>query len=341
MTRRVLVGSGSLAALGARSRGRAAGLERVNFASVNATSDAGVFLADDLGFFAEQGIDIQYTVIGTSPMLITAAITSQVDIAGPGITPGLFAAAGRGVGVKIAGDKQSVRPGFSNTRFVVRMAAFTGDKAESIARLRGKTLGISSRGSASFYLMAKTLAKHGIGLDDVRIVEMEFANLVVALGNGAIEGGMLLDPYLTKAVRGGGAVAVEVSDSADVVPGGRASLTAAVFSEQFVAKRELAQRWMLAYVKGVRAYNDAFIHNRGRERVFEIIAAHTHIDRALVADGFPVGLDPDQRISLAMLEEYQEFFMQIGLLRQKVDVAGLVDGSFAERAVAELGPYRG
>ncbi len=62
---------------------------------------------------------------------------------------------------------------------------------------------------------------------------------------------------------------------------------------------------------------------------------------SMVADGFPVGLDPDQRISLAVLEEYQEFFVQIGLLRQRVDVAGLVDASFAARAVEVLGPYGG
>jgi len=309
----------------------------VRFASVNALSDAGVFLADDLGYFARLGIACAYEVIGSAPGLITAAITNAVDVAGVAITPGLFAATQRGIALKIVGDKQSIRPGFSNTRLVVRPSAFDGDRSGSIARLRGKSLGVTSRGSTGFYLMAKTLAKHGVGLDDVRIVEMEYANIIAAMSNGAIEGGMLLDPYLTKAISGG--IAVEISDCADVAPGGDPSIVAIVYSEQFGADQAVAQNWMLAYMQGVRAYNDAFVKNIDRARVINILAAHTHLEPALIEKSFPVGLDPDQRINLAALADFQKFYMELGLLRQGGDVASIVDTSFARHALAELGPY--
>ena len=335
LTRRALLGTG--AALLCAPAVRAAELTPVNFASVNALSDAGVFLADDLGYFAKQGISCQYNTIGNAPTLITGVITGQVDVAGVAITPGLFAATQRGIGLKIVGDKQSIRPGYSNTRMVVGAKFFTGDKAASIAGMRGKTLGVSAMGSTAYYLLAKTLAKHGVGLSDVRIVEMEYANIAAALTNGAIEGGMLLDPFLTKSIQAG--TAVEVSDCADAIPGGQGSIVAIVYSEQFIAKKDLAQRWMLAYLRGVRAYNDAVVKNKGRDQVFALLARHTHIDAKFIAESFPIGLDPNQNVNLAALADFQDFFASLGMLHQKSDVSQIVDTEFAAHAVAALGKY--
>ena len=334
-TRRAMLGTG--AALLCAPAVHAADLTPVNFASVHALSDAGVFLADDLGYFAKQGISCEYNTIGNAPTLITAVITGQIDVAGVAITPGLFAATQRGIGLKIVGDKQSIRPGYSNTRMVVAPKSFTGDKATSIAGMRGKSLGVSAQGSTAFYLLAKTLAKHGVALSDVRIVEMEYANIAAALTNGAIEGGMLLDPFLTKSIQAG--TAVEVSDCADVIPGGRGSIVAIVYSEQFIAKRDLAQRWMLAYLRGVRVYNDAYVKNKGRDQVIAVLAKHTHIDPKFIAESFPIGLDPDQDVNLAALADFQDFFAGLGMLHQKSDVAKIVDSEFAEHAVAALGKY--
>jgi NitT/TauT family transport system substrate-binding protein len=332
ITRRVLLGSA--AGLAAAN---AAGLHRVSFASVNALSDAGVFLADELGYFAEVGIACDYNVINNAPGLIAAAITGQVDVAGVAITPGLFAAAQRGINIRIVGDKQSIRQGFSNTRMVMRAASFHGDKSAAIAQLRGKSLADTSRGSTGFYLMAKTLAKHGVALSDVRIVEMGYSNIVAALSNGAVEAGILLEPHLTKAIRAG--IAVELSDCADVAPGTNPSIVSIVYSERFLAETDLARRWMLAYVRGVRAYNDAIVKNIGRERVIAVLAAHTHIDPSVIRDSYPVGLDPNQNVDLVALAEFEKFFVEIGLLHKQSDVSTMVDPSFAQYAIAQLGRY--
>jgi NitT/TauT family transport system substrate-binding protein len=338
LARRHLLGSVLLAGglLGAR-HGSAATLTPVSFASVNALSDAGVFLADDLGFFAAQGIALQAQVITSAPALITAVATGQVDVAGAAFTPGMFAAVQRGIELRVVGDKQSIRPGFSNTRLVVRKASYKGDRDAAIAGLRGGNFGVTSRGSTAFYLGAKTLAKHGVPLSAVNVIEMEYANILVGLDKGALDGGMLLDPYLTKAIAGG--VAAEVSDCADVAPGGNPTITALVYSETFARQRDLAQRWMLAYVRGVRAYNDAFLKEIDRPRVVEILARHTGMAAAIVQNSFPVGLDPDQAINLAAIDDFQDFFVSLNLMKQRTDPSRFVDTSFATAAVAQLGRY--
>ncbi len=312
-------------------------LQAIKFASVNAVSDAGIFLADDLGFFKDAGIDCDSNIIANAPGLITAVITGEVDVAGVAITPGLFAASQRGIGLRIVGDKQSIRPGFSNTRLVIRAGEFHGDKHAAIAGLRGKALGVTSYSSTAFYLMAKTLAQNNIKLDTVRTVEMSYPNIVLALSNNAIDGGMLLEPYLSQAIQSG--VAAELSDCVDAAPPDNPSIVAIVYSERFAAKQELAERWMIAYMRGVRAYNDAYVKNIEKEKTIDSIARHTHIDRGLITRSFPVGLDPNQKIDLAALQEFQNFFVEIGLLRKPSDIARLIDTSFASNAVRVLGPY--
>jgi NitT/TauT family transport system substrate-binding protein len=269
--------------------------------------------------------------------LITAVITGEVDVAGVAITPGLFAASQRGIGIRIVGDKQSIRPGFSNTRLMLRADEFHDDKKAAIAGLRGKTLGVTSYGSTAFYLMATTLAQNNIKLEDIRTVEMSYPNIVLALSNKAIDAGMLLEPYLSQAIQSG--VAVELSDCVDAAPPGNPSIVAIVYSELFAAKRDIAERWMIAYMRGVRAYNDAYVKNFSKDNVIDSIARHTHIDRTLIARGFPVGLDPNQQINLAALEDFQKFFLEIGLLRKPSNFDSLIDTSFATNAVKVLGPY--
>ena len=66
----------------------------------------------------------------------------------------------------------------------------------------------------------------------------------------------------------------------------------------------------------------------------------TQMKPEIVRDSFPAGMDPNQRISLPFLEELQTFFVKEKFLRDKIDVNKIVDLSFADAAVKELGTYK-
>lgn len=334
---RTIVALGLALAVAMPGQASAQEAEKVVFGSINALSDAGVFLAKDLGFFAEEGLDVEISVLKDAPALIAAAATNQVDVAGVSITPGLYAAVDQDINIRLVGDKQSIRPGFSGTRMVVRQDLALATPDETIKSLKGKTLAVSSRGAMVFVLLAKILENHGLALGDVNIVEMSYANTVTALQAGSIDGGMLLDPFLTQAIQGG--FAAETSDSAEAIPGSEATIVGLVYSEEFRGEQEQADGFMRAYMKGVRAYNDAYIKDEGKDRVIDIITGYTKMDRAVVSNTFPVGLDPNQRINVEALEAFQDFFVEQGLLRAPIDVNRIIDTSFADRAREALGEY--
>jgi NitT/TauT family transport system substrate-binding protein len=290
-----------------------------------------------MGFFKDEGLDVEISVLKDAPALIAAVATDQIDVAGVSITPGLYAAVDQDINIRLVGDKQSVRPGFSGTRMVVRKDLWQGTPEATIQSLRGKTLAVSSRGAMVYYLMAKILQNHGIDLKDVNVVEMSYANTVAAMQSGSIDGGMLLDPFLTQSLRTG--VAMELSDSAEAIPGGEATIVGLVYSEKFRNDRPMGEAFMRAYMKGVRAYNDAYIKNLRKDEVVDIITSHTKMDRDIVANSFPVGLDPDQKINVPALEEFQKFFAEQGLLRTPIDVNRIIDASFSDAARKTLGDY--
>jgi len=113
-----------------------------------------------------------------------------------------------------------------------------------------------------------------------------------------------------------------------------------VYSEKFTENRKIAQAFMTAYVKGVRVYSDAFVKNENKEKVIEILARHAGIDAKIIRDGFPAGLDPDQRMNVAGIEAFQQLFVEQHFTRDPIDVNKVVEPSFAEAAVKQLGPYR-
>jgi NitT/TauT family transport system substrate-binding protein len=51
------------------------------------------------------------------------------------------------------------------------------------------------------------------------------------------------------------------------------------------------------------------------------------------------GLDPNGVVNVAGMKSDMEWFFSRGFLKQQVDVAGVVDTSFAENAVKLLGAY--
>jgi hypothetical protein len=52
------------------------------------------------------------------------------------------------------------------------------------------------------------------------------------------------------------------------------------------------------------------------------------------------GLDPDGRVSLDNLQHQQEHYLAAGEQQTRIDIGRVVNSSFAEEAVRQLGPYR-
>lgn len=309
----------------------------VRFGSVGGATDAGVYIADELGYFKEAGLVIDMQRMSNAPSLTAAIATNQLDVAGISITPGLYTAVQQSLNLRIVGDKQSLRPGFSATRVVVKPDLVRTTEAETIKSLKGKKFAISAKTAAVYLLLQRLLAKHGMTLADVQIVELAYPNMLAAMASGAVDAALNLEPFLSQTVQAG--VGRVVHDLIELVPDRNATIVPLVYSENF-AKGPAAQRFMTAYMKGVRVYNDAFGANRDKERIIDVIARRGKIDPKVIREGFTAGLDPNQSVNIAALEAFQKFFVEQNMIRTPIDVHRIVDTSFAKAAIQALGPYQ-
>jgi len=104
---------------------------------------------------------------------------------------------------------------------------------------------------------------------------------------------------------------------------------------------EQAKGFMIAYVKGLRDYNDAFEKNQGKAEIIKILTMHTKIkDPAIFEKVVPVGLNPDGMINILSLKQDAQWYLDKGYVKDLPDIDKIVDLSYAKNAVKVLGPYK-
>jgi hypothetical protein len=119
-------------------------------------------------------------------------------------------------------------------------------------------------------------------------------------------------------------------------------VAALFYSPEFAGRTDAAQRFMIAYVRALRDYNNAFAKERGRAEVAQILAKHTTVkDLALYDKMIPAGLDPDGRLNVQSIRDDLDTFGRLGCITSELaDVGRVVDESFVQHAVSMLGPYQ-
>ena len=99
---------------------------------------------------------------------------------------------------------------------------------------------------------------------------------------------------------------------------------------------------MVAYLKAVRYYNDAFARGDAakRRQVVETLVRHTPVRDPDMYDRMAMpGLDPNGHLDRASIETDQEYWLASGTQQSRVDLDDVIDYSFADAATRALGPY--
>ncbi len=89
-------------------------LTRLRIGQVGGLSDAAIFIADDKGFFREQGIELEMARFNSAAQMVAPLATGQLDIGGGAPSVGLFNAIARGIPVKIVADKGNMNAAQQN-----------------------------------------------------------------------------------------------------------------------------------------------------------------------------------------------------------------------------------
>ncbi len=309
----------------------------IKFGQVGSISDAAIFIADAKGYFKEQGITLDLQTFQSAANMTTPLGTGELDAGGGAPSAGLFNAIGRGVNIRIVADKGSLTPGHGYEAVIVRKDL--ADRVKSAKDMKGLKVSIAAQDIVPEYSLDAFLRTGGLTIKDITVVPLAFPDMIAALANKAIDVAVPTEPTATRILDAGTGVLITRTDV--VVPGEQTAVI--LYSEKFASQnKDAAVRFMKAYLQGARFYNDAFDKKdpAKRKEAIDILAKGTKLDAALIERVVLPGIDPNGAVNTKSLDAAQQYFVQKGSQTKAIDMSKVVDTSFAEAAVKELGSYR-
>jgi NitT/TauT family transport system substrate-binding protein len=337
-----VLGLGGAAAAARPWRPRAAELDEVKIGTPLTISDAPILIAEHKGYCREQGIRTTVINLVTGSQMVAPLGTGQIDIAAAATSAGLFNSAARGIGLKIVADKGSNLPGYAYVSLLVRKELVDTGKFKTLQDLKGLRCAEPGKGGSTGSTLNEALKHAGLQYDEVvHVYNMGFPEMVAAMQNGAIDAAPVPEPFNTFGREQG--IGIRFSAD-DFYP--RQTIAVALYGPDFMTKRaEIAHRFMVAYLKGVRFYNDAirdghFAGPKGEELIDILVRETRYKDRELYKKVVPNGCDPDGRVDRPSLENDLAFWRANKFVEDdKIGISDVLDNSYVEAALKIVGPY--
>jgi NitT/TauT family transport system substrate-binding protein len=303
------------------------------------TVDRAYYVAEDKGYFAEQGITLDVETYRSAAEMVPLLATGRMDVGHGSTNPGFFNAMLQGVIVKVVSDvtvMKPPKPGQRNSMQLMLRKELT-DEVRGVPDLRGRVVAINNFSSLNHEQLEWVLHTGGLELTDVQIEQVAFPEQLSALANGKIDAGITLEPFVTMAEARN--VAVPLYDIGVAMPGHTAQNL--FYSPEFIQTQpEVGRRFMIAYIKALRFLEDAFEKGINREEAINIFIKYTTLkDRALYDRMAQSNSELNGNVNVAGIERDQDFYMRMGYQQQKADVQSFVDTSFGQYAVGVLGRY--
>jgi NitT/TauT family transport system substrate-binding protein len=307
---------------------------------VSSSSDGGIFIALDRGYFQEEGLNVETQQFQTGVDQIAPLGAGQLDIGTGAIAAGLYNAIGRGVPLRMVADKGSTPSAeWDFSALMVRKDLVDSGQVRDYKDLRGLTIVTTAPGNSTEVDVAAVLEKGGLTLADINFQHMSFPDMITAFQNRAIDAGIVIEPYMSRIEKLG--TAVRWKGTQDFY--GNQQVAVIMYGPKLVEEQQdVARRWMTAYIRGLRDYNDAFGPKRQRrDEVIQTLIKHTPIkDASAYEEMRPAGLDPDGKLEMASIRRDLAYYEQTGRVTVQIDLAKVIDTSFQEYALRQLGPYQ-
>lgn len=243
----------------------------VRIGTSNSSSDVGFYIAYKKGYFKQEGIDVSFIPFDSAGKMVAPLGTGQLEVGSGAPSAALYNAVARGVNVKIVADKGSTPPGHGFQPLLLRKDLVTSGKVKSFQDLKGLKVASGATGINTSSTLNETLKKGGLTYKDVRVVNMGYPQHVIGLQNGAVDASLTPEPSATVAVKSGAAVRFAGDDA--IYP--YHQLAVVIYGGDFIKNNgETAKKFMRAYVRAVRDYNDALHEGlpRARRRLVHIRA---------------------------------------------------------------------
>ena len=290
---------------------------------------APTFLAQERGYFDEQGIDVEWTPFDSAALAVAPLSAGQLDVIPSVPGPSLFNALAREITMRaVAGQS------LSGTVLLVRKELAESGQVRALPDLRGRKVSFNVEGSPVDYTLRVAFQRVGLRLDEVEVQRVVNTDLAAALANAGTDAGVVPEPIPTLIETRG--IGVRLGDVQELA--GPQTGSFLVIGPSMMARPEAhTVRFLVAYLKGLRDYLASIKDGRVADpQAREIISKWTRIPVETIAQAAAPGAPPDGRIDLDDLNRQQDFWEREGLVPVKADLARFVDYHYLEAALAQL-----
>jgi len=291
-----------------------------------------LMVAADKGYFTAEGVD---AVIGKYPgssnTQLPLVARGDLDMAPMVAGPALFNQQSQGFNVKVVAFEYTSKRGWNESVWLlVRKDVWDSGAVRSIEDLKGHSVDGGPVGTPVNVLLRQVLAKAHLSLTDVKFSERLVAppDWLAAFRNKAVDGLTAVEPIASEIVRQGyGVKLVSPMDVAAWSP-----------TATMVANPEFLQKnhdTVVHFLKAVlRADQD--IVRGGPHWTPEITGILAHWSK-MTKDQITTIPSPSYygdygKIDPKLLDEQQKFWVDLGQVKQPVDIATLIDASAIDEA---------
>jgi NitT/TauT family transport system substrate-binding protein len=294
-------------------------------------TNAPIYIADEEGYFADEGIKLEFgEPPRSSSQIIPLLERGDLDVMASSLTAGFYAAVAQGARSRIVADRGHLADsGCDYDGIMVRRGLIKGSSATA-SDLRGKRFSAGPTGLGG-YVLDKYLTSVGLTTADVTMVRLGETLEAQALHAGTIDGLHVAEPHLSQLLAEGHRL---IGPSRIYAPG--AHYAVLVFGPSLtVAHRDLGERFMKAYLRGVTKYREGLT-----PRNVDIIARRTHLAPQVLEKICLPTINADGALNSASLLDFQKWLVRGGFLTGAPGAEVGTDMTFVRSAAKELGIAR-
>jgi NitT/TauT family transport system substrate-binding protein len=276
------------------------------------------------GYFADEGLDVEFVRLTRNIDAIPALAQGEVDVGAGQLTVAMLNAMSGGAHIRVVVDSGHLAAdGCTFAGIVARRELLENGEMVDAERLRGRRLEVDVALPQAYWLDG-ALRSVGLGFDDMEIVNVPTAATVEAFLNDAYDLTSVTEPRITQMVgTGEGAVWLGVEELFPDYPQNLVFFGPSLLDE----RPEVGERFIAAYLRGIRQYNQG-----KTERNLEILESALRLSRDELTAACWASMHDDGEVPAAGLTGYQEWAVAQGLIEQVMPEDEILDRRFIEAA---------
>ena len=311
--------------------------DKVNVGVLRFVSSAGMFLAQERGYFNDEGIDVNIAFVEAAQPIAVAVASGDVDFGATAITGGSLNLAAKGA-LKIIGSQGAERKGYKGNEIVVSNAAWAKG-VTSLDKLANTNVAITQVGSSQHYMMGQIVNIKKI--DPATVVYkplQDVPNMISAVRSGQVDLAFLT-PIAAKPLIEKGELK-HLAWFSDVANYQYGALFGAI--KVVTTNADLTRRFVRAYAKGNSDYAKAFLRvdakgdlvvddetKKAALQIAKYVAPSTEPEKAapnVIAGA--VFIDSSASLDVSEIDQQIAWYKKEKMVADNLDSKAFVDTSF-------------